>query len=157
VTNASSAFSREEKYGYTPREKPAHSIRIVMENFNSLCISSGNAKVNAINNLCRDFKVDILCGCKTQVDWQMVPQACLFHNLFGVGLETRSVVVHNINKRMQQNQFGGYAMMAMGIISPEVVDSGINFTGLGRWCWMRKGSGTKKTRIVIAYQPCNSG
>jgi hypothetical protein len=125
VTNASAVFSRDEKYGYAPREKPAHSICIVMENFNSLRKSSKNAKVNAINNLCRDFKVDILCGCKTQVDWQMVPQACCFHNLFGVGLETRSVVAHNISKRMQQYQFRGCAMMAMGTISPEVVDSGV--------------------------------
>jgi hypothetical protein len=69
VTSASSTFSRDEKYGYALREKPAHSICIVMKNFNSLCISSGNAKVNAVNNLCRDFKVDILCGCETQIDW----------------------------------------------------------------------------------------
>ncbi len=68
VSNVSFTFSRDEKYGHAPREKPAHSIRIVMENFNTLRISSGNAKVNAINNLCRDFKVDILCECEMQVD-----------------------------------------------------------------------------------------
>jgi hypothetical protein len=38
---------RKEKYGHVPREKPAHLIRIVLENFNSLCISSGNAKNNS--------------------------------------------------------------------------------------------------------------
>jgi hypothetical protein len=47
-------------------------------------------------------------------------------------------------------------MMAMGTMSPEVVESGVDLTGLGCWCWMRVGSGTKKTRIVIAYQLCNS-
>jgi hypothetical protein len=47
--------------------------------------------------------------------------------------------------------------MAMGTMSPEVVKYGVDFTGLGCWCWMRVSSGTKKTRIVIVYQPCNSG
>ncbi len=59
---------KSEKYGHAPREKPAHSIRIMMENFNSLCVASGNAKINAINGLCWDFKIDLLCGCETQVD-----------------------------------------------------------------------------------------
>jgi hypothetical protein len=54
-----------------------------MENFNSLRVTLGNSKINAINNLLRDFKVDMLCGCKTQVDWRMVPQDQHYHNLFG--------------------------------------------------------------------------
>jgi flagellar basal body rod protein FlgF len=65
VNDSISKIRKEEKYGHALREKPDHSIRIVMENFNSLCVTSGNSKINTINNLCRDFKVDILCGCKT--------------------------------------------------------------------------------------------
>jgi hypothetical protein len=87
----------------------------------------------------------------------MVPQDQCFHNLFGTGLETRSVVAHNTNERMRPNQYGGCAMMAMGTLSPKVVNSGVDFTGLGRWCWIRLGSGSKKTLIVMAYQPSNSG
>ena len=68
VNNSISKIWKEEKNGHAPRKKPDHSIRIVMENFNSLCVNLGNSNINAINNLCRDFKVDILCGCKTQVD-----------------------------------------------------------------------------------------
>ncbi len=48
-------------------------------------------------------------------------------------------------------------MMALGTISPEDVDSGVDLIGLGRWCWIQLGSGTKKTRIVMAYQPRNLG
>ncbi len=128
-----------------------------MENINSLRVTSGNSKISAINNLLQDFKEDMLCGCKTRVDWRMVPQDRCFHNLFGRRSETRSVVTHNINERMRTNQFGGCAMMALGMISPEVVDSGVDSTGLGRWCWIQLGLGTKKTRIVMAYQPSNSG
>ncbi len=151
------ALWREEKYGHAPREKPVHSMCIVMENFNSLRVTSGNSKINSINNLLQDFKVDMLCGCKIQADWRMVLQDWHFHNLFGHGSETRSVIVHNINERMRTNQFGGCSMMALGTISPEVVNSGVASTGLRRWCWIQLDSGTKKTRIVMAYQPSNSG
>jgi hypothetical protein len=48
-------------------------------------------------------------------------------------------------------------MMAMRTIAPEVVDKGVDTTGLGQWCWMCIGSGRKKTRIVTSYQPSNSG
>jgi exonuclease III len=157
VTLTGNTLQVTSKYGHAPREKPAHTIRIAMENFNSLCVMSGNVKITALNNMCPKYKVDILCGCETQIDWRQVPQSRKFHNLFGAGTETRSVVAHNINERMQPNQFGGCAMMAMNTISSEVIDTGVDIMGLGRWCWMLLGSGRKKTRIVMAYQPSNSG
>jgi hypothetical protein len=58
---------------------------------------------------------------------------------------------------MRLNQYGGCTMMAMGTLSPEVFDSGVDLTGLGRWYWIHLGSRAKKTRIVMAYQPSNSG
>jgi hypothetical protein len=127
-----------------------------MENLNSLCVTSGNMKITTINNLCGDFKFDVLCGCKTQIDWRMVPRSQWFDKLFGMGTETRSVVAHNINERMLINQYGGCAIMAMNSISAEVQNTGVDSTGLGRWCWICLGSGQRKTRIVMAYQPSNS-
>jgi hypothetical protein len=103
VSCALSNFWNDDKYGHAPQEKPSDSIRLVMENFNSLCVTSGNKKITAINNLCRDFRVDLLCGCKTQVEWRMVPNSRWLDKLFGRGTETRSIVAHNINKRMLTN------------------------------------------------------
>ncbi len=47
-------------------------------------------------------------------------------------------------------------MMAMGCFSAEVVESGVDLYGLDCWCWLKVGSGDKKTRIVMAYQPSGS-
>jgi hypothetical protein len=127
-----------------------------MENFNSLPIPLGNTKVTPINNLCQDFKVDLLCGCEMQVDWRQVSQARGFHNLSGIGTDTRSIDAHNINELNTRNLFGGCAMMAMSTLAHEVVDTGVDPTGLGQWCWMLIGSGQKKTCIVMANQPSNS-
>ncbi len=44
-------------------------------------------------------------------------------------------------------------MMAMGCFSAKVVETGVDPYGLGRWCWMKVGSGEKKTRIDMIYQP----
>jgi hypothetical protein len=44
-------------------------------------------------------------------------------------------------------------MMAMGRFSAKVVKTGVDPYGLGRWCWMKVGSGEKKTWIVMMYQP----
>jgi hypothetical protein len=49
-------------------------------------------------------------------------------------METRSIVAHNVNERMQRNQYGGCAMMAMGHFFAEVIKTGVDPYGLGRWC-----------------------
>jgi hypothetical protein len=115
VTLTQDSLQATGAYGHAPRAKSAHTVRIAMENFNSLCVLSGNEKIMSLNNMCREYKVDILCGCETQIDWRQVPQSKKFQNLFGVGTETRSVVAHNINERMRPNQFGGCAMMAYNL------------------------------------------
>jgi hypothetical protein len=71
-------------------------------------------------------------------------------------MESRSIVAYNINERMQQNQHGRWSMMAMGCFSVEVLETGVDPYGLGCWCWLKVGSGDKKTWIVMAYQPSGS-
>jgi hypothetical protein len=71
-------------------------------------------------------------------------------------MDTRSVAAHNINEWMQRNQHGRCAMMTMGQFLVEVVETGVDHYDLGQWCWMKVGSGDKKTRKVMAYQPSGS-
>jgi hypothetical protein len=73
-----------------------------------------------------------------------------------MGMETRSIVAHNVYEQMQWNQYGGCAMMAMGRFSAEVIKTGVDPYGLECWCWLRVGSGAKKNRTVKAYQPSGS-
>ena len=71
-------------------------------------------------------------------------------------MENRSVVGYNVNERMQRNQHGGCAMMAIEQTSSEVSETGVDPYKLGQWCWMKVGSRDKATRIVMAYQPSGS-
>ncbi len=95
VTLTQDSLQAAGAYGHAPREKSAHTVRIAMENFNSLCVLSGNEKINSLNNMCREYKVDILCGCETQIDWRQVPQSKKFQNLFGL-LEIASCASHAV-------------------------------------------------------------
>jgi hypothetical protein len=128
-----------------------------MENFNSLGVFTNSTKINALNEICREFKADVLAGCKPQADWHQATEEQQFENILGVGMDTRSIVVHNINEQMQRNQHGGCAMMAMGVFTAKVVKTGVDQYSLGRWCWIKVGSREKKTQIVMMYQPSGTG
>ncbi len=119
-------FFREPAYGKAPWEKPDNCICVMMENFNSLGIFIKGTKINSLNKLCRQFNIDILAGCNTQVDWRQATNEQQFRNTIGVRMETRSILAHNINEWMQQNQHGGCAMMAMGRFSTKVVESRVD-------------------------------
>jgi hypothetical protein len=68
-----------------------------MENFDSLGIFTNG----------QQFNTNILAGCKTQADWCQASEEQQFRNVIGIGMESRSVVAYNINKRMQQNPMMG--------------------------------------------------
>ena len=48
----------------------------------------------------------------------------------------------------------GTAMMALGSFSSYVLDTGVDYTGLGRWSWILVGLAEKTTRIVVVCQTC---
>jgi hypothetical protein len=122
----------------------------------SLGIFTNGTKINSLNKLCQQFNTNILAGCKTQADWRQASEEQQFRNVIGVGMESKSIVAYNINEQMQQNQYGGCAMMAMGCFFAEVLKTGVDPYRLGCWCWLKVGSGDKKTPIVMSYQPSGS-
>ena len=114
ITRQIDDFWRKTAYGKAPGSKPDNCVCVVMENFNSLGVFTNGVKINALNKLFRKFNTDILARCETQVDWCQATDKQQFQKIIGAGMDTWSVVAHNINERMKRNQHGGCAMMAMG-------------------------------------------
>jgi hypothetical protein len=156
ITRQIDDFWHKTAYGKAPGSKPDSCVPIVMENFNSLGVFTNEVKIIALNKLWRKFNTDTLAGCEMQADWRQATNEQQFRNIIGIGMDTKSIVAHNINERMKRNQHGGCAMMAMARFSAEVVKTGVDHYGSGRWCWMRVGYGDKKTQIVMVYQPSGS-
>jgi hypothetical protein len=132
-----------QDYGQAPSKKPNNCIQVIMENLNSLGIFTKGTKINSLNKLFHQFNTNILAGCKTQADWCQASKEQQFRNVIRVGMETRSIVAHNVNEQMQLNQYGGRAMMAMGCFSAEVIKTGVDPYRLRCWCWLRVCSGDK--------------
>ncbi len=93
-------FLRMQDYGRAPSTKPDNCVQVIMENFNSLEVFTKGTKINSLNKLCHQFNTDILAGCKTLADWRQASKKQQFRNVIGMGMETRSIVAHNVNERM---------------------------------------------------------
>ncbi len=119
-------FLQMQDYGWAPSTKPDNCVCVIMEKIISLGVFKKGTKINSLNKLCRQFNTDILAGCKTQADWHQASEEQQFRNVIGVGMETRSIVAHNVDEQMQRNQDGGCAMMAMGCFSAEVIKTGVD-------------------------------
>jgi len=154
VSAESKKLDAEERYGYFPREKPDDAYRVLFENWNSLGVFTGNDKIDKIDGLVKHYQVDTLAGCEVQCDWRQAERERKFQHLFAFGQRKKCVVGHNTTEKNVRDQRGGTAMATFGRMSACVIDSGADYTGLGRWCWQLVGKGGKQTRIVVAYQPC---
>ncbi len=134
-------FLQMQDYGWVPSTKPDNCTQNSMEDFNSLGVFTKGTKINSLNKFCCQFNTNILAGCKTQAYRHQASKEQQFRNVIGVGMETRSIVAHNVNEGMQRNQYGGCTMMAMGCFFSEVIKTGVDPYRLGWWCWFRVGSG----------------
>ena len=152
------AYMTDGKYGNLPKEKPDDCIRLFLGQFNSLGIFTGMKKVQHLNNVFRDFSVDVMGGCETQADWRFVTEEHQFGNLFGKGKKVRSVAANNTAEpKMKRDQRGGTGLCAMGRVAAFVKDTPKDPSNLGRFCSMLLAGGGKKTRIVIIYVPGDPG
>ena len=70
-------------------------------------------------------------------------------------MDKRCQVGHNITEKTVRDQKGGTAMATFGRLALQVVGTGCDHTGLGRWTWQKIGKGDITTIAVVVYHPCN--
>ena len=127
----------------------------MFENWNSLGVFSGNEKITKLDGLLKHHQIDTLAGCETQCDWRQIDKLCHFEHLISQGQKKKCVTGYNVTERSVHAPQGGTAMATFGRLSALVVDSGVDHTGLGRWCWQLIGKGRTLTLVVVVYQPCD--
>ena len=127
------------------------------ENWNSLGIFTGMQKVRKVDALAKHYNVDTIAGCESQCDWSQADADSQFANLFAFGQTKKCVAGYNEREKTVRDQKGGTAMATIGRMCTFVLDSGTDYTGLGRWSWQLLGKGNTKTRVVVAYNPCTPG
>ena len=146
----------EGGHGYVPTVKPDGTIRILMENWNSLkyFTEKNHDRIHRIDSLRRKYNADILAGCEVQTDWSEADRDKQFDDLFGLGIARRGGAAHNTEDEGITNrcQPGGVAAIAFGKVS-EYVKVEPDPTGLGRWITLTLTNGERVSRVVMAYKP----
>ena len=146
-------------FGFIPSEKPDGRIRVMFENWNSLkLLQPGKRHVGRLNSLINQLQIDCVAGCEAGFNWSNMPDSLSFHQVLGFGKTRKSVTGYNRHERLGRSscQHGGTAMMALELLSNFVVqDKGAD--ALGRWCWMKVGTGAVFTRLIVAYSPIKPG
>ena len=86
---------RKGGHGLVPEDKPADTVRILFENWNSIQLFTGTRKINLINSLVKRYKSDVLAGVELQANWDYAAYDRQFHDLFCMGDIRREVVSYN--------------------------------------------------------------
>eukprot|EP00956_Cyclotella_meneghiniana_P023606 scaffold46222_cov40-Cyclotella_meneghiniana.AAC.4 len=82
--------------GIISQEKRAGWVRIMFENFNSIGVGTQDWKMDRLNHLIKDLKIDIVAGCETNVDWGQLPESMM--DLLSPGQAKKGTVAHNSTK-----------------------------------------------------------
>jgi hypothetical protein len=139
--------------GHLPTHKVSGYVRIMFENWNSLGIFTQSWKMDRINYLIKRHQIDIVTGCESQCNWTKVPRHRQLSDLISPGYITRGITAHNTHENFHRDQVGGTAVMGVGRLCDLISDMGRDPSGLGRWSWIKLGTGRVVTRVISAYLP----
>ena len=143
--------------GYMPDKKDSGWVWVMFEKWNSLGILTQSWKFDRLNYLIRRLQVDIVAGCESQCNWSMVNPDNQFLPLLAPGTMTKGISAHNRHENIQRNQTGGTAIAGIGRICDVIKEVGLDDSGLGRWSWIKLGTGSHVTRVLSAYLPQKPG
>lgn len=93
---------------------------------------------------------------ETNLNWSRIPfQHRLSERTRGWWESTHIVTAHNVvEDDPDPTQFGGVAMLTRNQFAHRVANSGVDPSGLGRWCWVRfRGKAGVHLRVIVAYRP----
>ena len=103
------------------------------------------------------MKADGYAGTERRAQWDLLNNGSQLKQLFKSEVMARTVTAHNKHENDMRAQEGGTGMVVFDQLAGLIHKTGIDPTGLGRWCWMTIiGKHKHVTRIITAYQPCRS-
>jgi hypothetical protein len=127
------------------------------ENVNSLSMyKQKETKMRRIINLHMKYQTDATCILEHGTNFSMLPEGKHAGDLFDGMLGSWVSAAHNPNESISWCQQGGTLVAAFSHLAGFVQETGVDRTGLGRWSWIKVGTGNYSTWIDSAYQLCNS-
>ncbi len=149
----------DEDFGDSLGEKRDGMMRLVGMNIDMLNLSNfNNEKGMEVRDFCKRNDVDGLWGQELGVNLDLMPRSGNLDAIFRSTNPTRTVGAHNVHDKSDGRRlYGGTFAAVFGELATRVSETGVDETGLGRWCWTRfQGKDDHSLRIISAYHPNKS-
>jgi hypothetical protein len=134
-------------------------IRLVFVNINGFPAKADHPKNSMIKESITRTGASIIGMAETNICWKKLRGKDRWEERsFGWWENMRSLTCHNSHDTPKNNyQPGGNMMMTHGKSKFRIIDSGMDESRLGRWCWqLFSGKRGVQTRVITAYRPCKS-
>ena len=152
-------------YGHTLQNKDENTLRFLSHNFNSISTNNNKSSSESIKDkrfreLINRSEADILATQEDNKDWtamavnQRPQEKCR-----GWFRQHKVQTAHNTHPEESDGTHlqGGTSVYAINEVVNRVKGSGVDPSGLGRWCHIRlKGKNNMVTRFYSAYKPCRN-
>lgn len=157
-TQRRTIFPHHEHYGDVwPRPKLSSTFRMAYANINGFNTEVyNNLSVHSLRQWLGEVEPDIFLGCEAQINWRQMPWDGKLRSWFRTGEQMRCICGYNTNESHLHNrrQYGGTFILALGQSSSQIIETGVDPSGLGRWCWVRFSSqGASAVKILVVYRP----
>ena len=131
-------------------------IRIATKNIGGLKVVPGNDKEDELKNWIVKKEIDIVGIQEVNINWKN----CRGKHSLAERMKTpawefvKTAKAYNKHDIATRSQCGGTMMICRDQITHQMVGSGADEKGIGRWSWMLfKEEREKRTRIITVYQP----
>ena len=134
-------------------------IRLLFANINGIPATADHPKNSMIKASITKTGASIIGFAETNLCWKKLRGKERWEERsYGWWEDMRSVTSHNtLETPKKVYQPGGNMMISQGKIKFRIIESGVDPSNMGRWCWqLFSGKRGVTTRVITAYRPCKS-
>ena len=134
-------------------------LRLCFININGLPNNSEHPKNTALFQAIQSTQIDIIALTEINKCWHKMEEKERWRTRTKGWWETsHSTITYNTkDSDAKQFQPGGNIITSIDKAAHRVIESGIDKTGLGRWCWtLYRGKHNITLRVISAYRPCKT-
>lgn len=140
-----------------PRQKKSSVFRLAYTNINGFDTEVyNNSSVSSLRQWLQEVDADIFLGCESQINWKKMPWDGKLRHWFRTGEQQRITFGYNTHEAhlYSRRQYGGTLILVSGPSAEWVVDTGVDPSGLGRWCWTCFTSTDRRpVTVYVVYRP----
>ena len=141
---------KEGGFGILPSKKTDGTLRFTFENYDSLSMFGPPGKRNKLRQIKNKYEPDIMAGIEHGANVLKIPNDRRFEDLLAATTR-RTIAASNVHENYENSIPGGTCMFAIDRVANFVIEQDKDYTGLGRWVYMRVGTEAKSTYFVSAY------